>query len=155
FRRECLLYGVAVGAADDFNLAAVGLAAQNQRCPAFPEDLAARRTDLVSKAAARPIDSAIRAQRWPVEIISHAGAAAAGHQPAALLKDAGVVRAVELPQARRRCRVDRVAIPENALGENQPPGDDRALVEVASALGVFEKTDHLLRVFPQHVPLGV
>ena len=85
-------------------------------------------------------------QKRAVDVGGIAGVVEAGDDHLALVSDAVVVGVGELPDAGRRADVEAAIQPARALREGHLVGEDRAFVEGAVLVGVFEHEDAIGRI---------
>ncbi len=105
--------------------------------------------DLVPVPAVAPVEPAVGREERPVDIGRVAAEAERLDEHGPFVADAVVVGVFQFPQVRRTARVERAAIPQAPLGEDQLVGKHRRLVEHTVALGVFQDEDLVLRVSQQ------
>ena len=96
---------------------------------------------LLGKGPLAPVDPAIAAEVGAVEIVGTAGERLGVKPHLARFGNAVVVGISELPDLRRRGDIERAAIPQRPFRHHQPLGIDRAAVERAVAVAVYQAED--------------
>src|SRR5581483_7464319 len=131
---------IEAAAAEAFEAAAVGTAPPDAGGEPF-EPLALAGGELVTVPAVGPVEPAVGSEERPVDVAAVAVEVEPGRQLDAPRRHALVFGVFEPPEARVRGGVQRPVVPEYALGEDEPVGENLARVELAVAVGVLQQDD--------------
>ena len=144
FRREDDVNGVVHAAGQHrLELARIVAGAEDVAGAGRPAGAAREVIALLGKGPLAPIDPAIAAEVGTVEIIGTAGEGLGVKPHLARFGDAIVIGIGELPDLRRRGDIQRAAVPQRPFRHHQPLGVDRAVVEPAVAVAVYQTVDHV------------
>ena len=116
---------------------------QRKMCAALCDErrLAGPLIGLLREGALAPVNPAVGSEVRPVQVVGAAGQRLALEPFDTLVRDAVAVGVGQLPDARRRSDVERSGVPHRTFGEHHLVGEDRALVEPAVAIRVFQPKD--------------
>src|SRR5262249_1680904 len=105
------------------------------------EGLAVSRGDVMPMPAVAPVEPAVGAEVRSMDVGGVAGEAELGDQLGAQVRLAAFLCIEEFPDAGRRRGVDGALIPEGALREAEPVGEDMAGAEDAALVRGIEDDD--------------
>ena len=148
---ESDLLGVTDAVGEDFEAAAVRLAAQDRAFMGEEEASAFLACDVAALVADRPVDASIGAEPQAVHVMSGVGdvPAEAGRDDFLHVRYAVAIGVLETPDVRNRRHIDPVVKVEDAGGDARDRrvetfGEDRDLVGDAVAVGIGELVDAFL-----------
>src|SRR5262249_41523317 len=121
-----------------------------------PGRLAGPLVRLLRKGALAPVDPAVGAEVRAMQVVGASGKRLALEPLRALVGHAVTVGVGQLPDAGRGRDVERAVVPEGPLGKHHLVRKDRALVEPAISVAVYEPDDamRLLSELLLHLVVG-